>query len=107
MNEGRHQFASLAIYRSILSLILIFSCYLVGVLELSVEIASKLLGSCTCQIESDVLIAHFFVSSCTELPSVEEGSVGEVSVQVDLFTHPGSGEHKVTVKGLELFLSSY
>ncbi len=31
----------------------------------------------------------------------KEGIMGEVLVQIDLYTHPGTGEPKVTVKGKE------
>lgn len=39
---------------------------------------------------------HLFI--CPSGSGVDD-PVGEVSIQVDLFTHPGTGEHKVTVKG--------
>ncbi|XP_039312954.1 uncharacterized protein LOC105194478 isoform X6 [Solenopsis invicta] len=50
---------------------------------------------------TDTLIKTFVTSQVNQVPDVagsDEGSVGEVSIQVDLFTHPGTGEQKVTVK---------
>ncbi|XP_044263030.1 protein unc-13 homolog B isoform X9 [Tribolium madens] len=48
---------------------------------------------------TDTLIKTFVTTQINEdTLDGQEGSVGEVSIQVDLFTHPGTGEHKVTVK---------
>lgn len=47
---------------------------------------------------TDSLIKEFVKSQTSQEDPGVDDPVGEVSVQVDLFTHPGTGEHKVTVK---------
>uniref|UniRef100_A0A8C7H1Y2 Unc-13 homolog B n=1 Tax=Oncorhynchus kisutch TaxID=8019 RepID=A0A8C7H1Y2_ONCKI len=46
---------------------------------------------------TDTLIKTFVTTQHTQGSGVDK-PVGEISIQIDLFTHPGTGEHKVTVK---------
>lgn len=50
---------------------------------------------------TDALIKLFVMKQKDQDSADESSIVGEVSVQIDLYTHPGTGEHKVTVKVLE------
>uniref|UniRef100_A0A8C2CZI5 Protein unc-13 homolog B n=1 Tax=Cyprinus carpio TaxID=7962 RepID=A0A8C2CZI5_CYPCA len=46
---------------------------------------------------TDTLIKMFVTTQHAQGSGVDK-PLGEVSIQIDLFTHPGTGEHKVTVK---------
>lgn len=48
---------------------------------------------------TDSLIKTFISTQTSQdLATQEDGPVGEISIQIDMFTHPGTGEHKITVK---------
>jgi protein unc-13 len=47
---------------------------------------------------TEQLIRTFVSTQRNQDAPAQEQPVGEVSVQVDLFSHPGTGEQKVTVK---------
>ncbi|XP_065060223.1 protein unc-13 homolog B-like isoform X2 [Rhopilema esculentum] len=53
-----------------------------------------------CSQTTDVLIKTFIQTQAQQSDNSNE-SFGEVSVQIDLFTYPANGEHKVTVKIVE------
>ncbi|KAF6778812.1 hypothetical protein AHF37_01315 [Paragonimus kellicotti] len=53
---------------------------------------------------TDALIKNFVATQTSQDKPAIEDSVGEISIQVDLYRHPAHGEHKVTVTACVVML---
>ncbi|EDV26353.1 uncharacterized protein TRIADDRAFT_22095, partial [Trichoplax adhaerens] len=72
-----------------------------GYLEKSVEWQSLRYALSLYTQTTDTLIKTFVESQTAQDRYGLDDCVGELNLQVELFTHPGTGEHKVTVKVVE------
>ncbi|XP_074115863.1 unc-13 isoform X2 [Cotesia typhae] len=66
-------------------------------LEKSAELQSLRYALSLYTQTTDTLIKTFVTTQLNQ-NTLDGGAVGELSLQVDLFTHPGTGEQKITVK---------
>ena len=67
-------------------------------IEKSSELSSLLYALSLYTQTTDSLIKHFVKTQNNQDSLAYDEKFGEVSIQIDVFTHPVTGEHKVTVK---------
>ena len=61
--------------------------------------AAGVCGGTTCSVTLYLTVLPC-PPTCLSSGSGVDDAVGEVSIHVEIFTHPNTGEHKITVKGM-------